>query len=374
MIVVHIPSWFPKADKPLDGNFILKQIATITPYATCIVLHHVDEQLRGKPIEQMDANILFYPVYISKSTSKKQLLNLYFTAFQELTKQYGKPDLIHLHVALPLGFVAARLSQKYHIPLIISEHWSIYQPQNRNQLSIVQKMQLHYVYKRASYLTAVSQNLIDSIHETVPCSKDIPNRVISNVVNIELFCTEAPSPHPQKVILHISTLDNKAKNIMGILHAIDTLHNQRNDFMLNIIHDLNNQEVEEYIQEHHLEDIIHLVGKKDESEVAKAIQKCDFMLQFSNYETQSCVLLESFCCGKPVLTTPVGGIAEIANPENAIFTEPKNETQLTEKLSYMLDHYQDFDANAIRSQAIEFCSTEIIGNNFRSLYQNILKK
>lgn len=374
MIVLHIPSWFPKANKPLDGNFILKQIATVTPYATCIILHHIDESFRDKTMEQMDSTIIFYPIYISEKTTKVQLCHKYFKSFQDIIKKFGKPDLIHLHVALPMGIVAAHLSRKYHIPLIISEHWSIYQSQNRHLLTLTQKLQLRFIYKTSSYLTAVSQNLINSIHETLPYSRRIPNSTISNVVNTDIFCMAPPPIHTQKNILHISTLDNKAKNIMGILRAIDMLHNKRNDFVLNVIHDLQNPEVEKYIQAHHLEKVIHLLGKKDEADVAKALQNCDFLLQFSNYETQSCVLLEAFCCGKPVLTTPVGGIAEIVNAQNAICTEPKNEKLLEEKLSYMLDHYQDFNAEIIHSEATKRYSSAIIGNQFYLLYQNSIRK
>ena len=40
MIVVHFPSWFPDAEKPLNGNFILRQIETIGAETTSIILHH----------------------------------------------------------------------------------------------------------------------------------------------------------------------------------------------------------------------------------------------------------------------------------------------------------------------------------------------
>lgn len=372
MIVVHIPSWFPKTNKPLDGNFILKQIAAITPHATCIILHHVTHDMFIPVNSQLSSDMIFYPIFINENTGKIQLFKAYLKAFRDIINTFGKPDLIHLHVSLPMGIVAAHLSRRYGIPLIISEHWSIYQSQNRHQLSFNQKLQLRSIYKISSYLTAVSQNLIESIHDTLPYSQIIPNTVISNVVNTDIFTPGISKPHTGKIILHISTLDNHAKNIMGILHAVDALHNQRNDFVLNIIHDLKNQDVENYIQEHHLEKVIHLLGKKEESEVAHAIQSCDFLLQFSNYETQSCVLLEAFCCGKPVLTTPVGGIAEIANSNNAILTEPKDEAQLIEKLSFMLDHYSDFHTDLIRNEAIQRYSPDIIGNQFFSLYQNIL--
>ena len=127
MIVVHIPSWFPDAGKPLNGNFILRQIETIGTDTDSVILHHtVDDFTPTLP-----ESIHFHPI---RYQDKRTLPLAYFAEFKRIIQKYGKPDLIHLHVALPLGPVAASLARKHHIPLIISEHWSIYQPMNRVSL------------------------------------------------------------------------------------------------------------------------------------------------------------------------------------------------------------------------------------------------
>ena len=367
MIVVHIPSWFPDAGKPLNGNFILRQIETISADTDSIILHHtVDDYTPTLP-----ESVLFHPVHYQ---DKRTLPLAYFAEFKTIIQKYGKPDLIHLHVALPLGPVAAFLARKHHIPLIISEHWSIYQPINRVSLTSYQKWALRYTYRHSAYITAVSQNLLDNIVSTVPVAAKKPQSVVGNVVDSDLFSMKTSiAPRVKKQILHVSTLDNDAKNIMGILHAVDALRKRREDFELNIVHDFRNILAETYVRERGLDSTVHFLGRKTSAEIAALLHDSDAFLLFSNYENQPCVLLESFCTGTPVVTTPVGGIPEIANENNAVIVTPKDEAQLVEKLDYMLDNSKQYDNEIIRKQAKDICSPNVIGKKWMAIYRNVVE-
>ncbi len=374
MIILHLPSWFPHPEKPLDGNFILRQIGTVADQSTSIVLHHVDIDFRQEAAQQIREGLIFWPIFTQPGTSQVQMVRAYDYEVEKIIKKYGKPDLIHLHVALPLGPLAVYLSLRYRIPLVLSEHWSGYQPQNRVQFTWRQRRFLQIIYQRAAHLTTVSHDLHQAIVKTVRSARKLPYTQISNVVNTRIFHPNLPETEPEenpKRILHISTLDDRAKNILGILRMVKALSMRRQDFVLDIIHDLRNEAVENYVREEHLEAYVHLLGQKSEAEVAEAIQACDFMLQFSNYENQPCVLLEAFCCGKPVIATTVGGIPDIANPTNARLVAPGDEAMLLEEADYLLDHASEYDAARISQEATERYAPEVIGRQFMELYQSI---
>jgi len=363
MIVVHFPSWFPNADSPLNGNFILRQIGTIAHNTTSIIFRHTNADLEL----QLPDNLRIHPV---QSKSKGGIPYAYFTEFQHLVKNYGKPDFLHLHVALPLGPIAAFLSRKYNIPLIVSEHWSIYQPVNRGQIKPLQRWLLQYIYRTAAHVTAVSQNLLDNIGATVPAAAKKPQTVVGNVVDTDLFSLKtAPLPSGKKQILHVSTLDNDAKNIMGILHATRQLSLQRSDFELNIVHDFRNEEAETFVRDNGLSDFVHFLGRKTSNEIAGLLHQSAFFLLFSNYENQPCVLLEAFSTGTPAVTTPVGGIPEITNEQNAVIVTPRDEVQLAEKMDIMLTNYQNFTPALIREKALKLCSPEIVGEKWMEIYR-----
>lgn len=374
MIVLHIPSWFPHPEKPLDGNFILRQIAAVSPHVTSIVLHHITPTFQDEVAAQLGENVILHPMTIPEGLSKMQMLSAYNREMQNIIRQYGKPDLIHLHVALPMGMLAVGFSVRYRIPLVVSEHWSGYQPQNRQMLSRSQRLQLSAIYRRAALLTTVSEDLHKSIVETVPSARKTPYCRISNVVNTDLF-TPGPSQLPvdgKHHIVHVSSLENASKNIMGTLRTLLRLHARRDDFVLDIIHDLRNLEAEHFIEENNMQAYVRLLGRKNSSEVAEYIRQSAFMLQFSNYETQSCVLLESFACGKPVLATRVGGIPEIVDSTRGRLVQVGNEDELLENLDFMLDHYSEFRSEAIRQYAEQSVSTKQIGNEMFTQYQRVV--
>lgn len=365
MLVVHIPSWFPIPEKPLNGNFISRHIESLGDRVQCVILHHV----RHGFTPTLPSNATLFPVEVIHA-NKIGLFHAYTAAFEKLIKTMGRPDIIHLHVAMPMGPMAVRLSRKFRIPLIVSEHWTGYLPMNRGKLTLPERLILRHTFRHADHITAVSQNLLDNITATVHVASKKPQSVVGNVVDTETFSlSPAHTAGGKKQILHVSTIDNDAKNIMGILHAVDALRKRRNDFELNIVHDFRNILAETYVRERGLEDTVHFLGQKSSAEVAGLLQQSDFFLLFSNYENQPCVLLESFCTGTPVVTTPVGGILEIANQGNAIIVTPKDEAQLIEKIEFMLDNTHKFNPMEIREKALQICSPEVIGEKWVKVYQ-----
>lgn len=365
MLVVHIPSWFPIPEKPLNGNFIFRHIESLGDRVQSIILHHLHDGFTP----EVPGNATLFPVPVNGS-SKPALFKSYLRAFDELVRQYGKPDILHLHVALPLGPLAVKLSRKHHIPLIVSEHWTGYLPMNRPKLPLSTRFILRHTFRHSSFVTAVSQNLLDNIAATAPAAAKKPQAVVGNVVNTNLFFQKSdPQPTGKKKILHVSTLDNDAKNIMGILHAVDALSRQRDDFELNIVHDFQNILAETYVRERGLSSVVHFLGRKTSAEIAELLRQSAFFLLFSNYENQPCVLLESFCTGTPVVTTPVGGILEITNDQNAIIVTPKDEALLVEKMNHILNNVATYTPSVIRQHALEICSPEVVGKMWEGIYR-----
>ena len=369
MLIVHIPSWFPIPEKPLNGNFISRHIESLGDRVQSVILHHVHPGFTPT----LPQNATLFPVEVS-TANKLKLFNAYSSAFKQLIKAYGRPDIIHLHVVLPMGPVAVRLSRQFRIPLIVSEHWTGYLPMNRPKLSLAERIILRHTFRHANHITAVSQDLLNNIAATVPAAAKKPQTVVGNVVDTNLFgLKDSLQQTSKKQILHVSTLENDAKNIMGILRAVDALKKQRDDFELNIVHDFRNILAETFVRERGLESIVHFLGRKSSGEIAGLLQQADFFLLFSNYENQPCVLLESFSTGTPVVTTPVGGILEITNENNAVIVTPKDEVQLVEKLDYMLDKSKQFNSEIIRKQAEEICSPDVIGNKWTEIYRNVVE-
>jgi hypothetical protein len=75
----------------------------------------------------------------------------------------GKADIIHLHVIWPAAVALLPMLEKMNLPLIISEHWSGYLPEDGNYKGIIQKNISKRIAEEASHITVVSQRMADAM-------------------------------------------------------------------------------------------------------------------------------------------------------------------------------------------------------------------
>lgn len=114
---------------------------------------------------------------------------------------------------------------------------------------------------------------------------------------------------------------------------------------------------------------IIFTGLKEDNDLVEIYNQSVFTFLFSNYENMPVVISESFACGKPVISTNVGGIPEIVNNSNGILITPGNEEALKDAINFMLDNYTKFDPSVIRNFALEQFGKEAILNQLLTLYQ-----
>jgi glycosyltransferase involved in cell wall biosynthesis len=299
------------------------------------------------------------------------MLRMYQYGLNYIKKHFFEPDLIHLHVTYPLGQVALLWKKLFGYKYVLTEHWTIYQPQNKDVLVGKLKKKIVKIANNAELIMPVSLDLQRCME-----GHGVKNRfkVIYNLVNTDVFRLGSTQTENKKHILHISTLRDEAKNFSGILRTIERLRQQRNDFELHIIHDYDAPEFKAFVKEHNLSDCVIFHGKKTSAEVAQAYQDADFFVLFSNFENLPCVIVEAFASGVPVLSTAVGGIAEIVNNERGILIPQGDEDALLKGMNAMLDHFNEYARKAIRDYAIETFAAQNIGRQIFEEYNKVLGK
>ena len=378
MNILHLLSWFPSPDDPTLGNFCVRMIDALPEDCHSVILSVCDGKDMTKSFEVKEiagthhthVQIYIRPPKIN-AIRKLKMLRMYQYGLKYIKKRFFKPDLIHLHVAYPLGQVALLWKKLYGYKYVMTEHWTIYQPQNKDVLVGKLKRKIVKIANNAELIMPVSLDLQRCME-----GHGVHNRfkVIFNLVNTDIFKLGAPHSSNKKRILHISTLRDEAKNFSGILRTIERLRQQRDDFELHVIHDYEAPEFKTFVKEHHLEDCVIFHGKKTSTEVAEAYQQADFFVLFSNFENLPCVIVEAFASGVPVLSTAVGGIAEILSPERGILIPQGDEDALLHGMIQMLDQCHEYDREAIRMYAINTFAAQNIGNQIFEEYSKVLSK
>ena len=377
MNILHLLSWFPTPDDPTLGNFCLRQINALPDDCHSVILSVCD----GKNLKQsFEINEIegerYTHIQIAIRPPKTNILRkikmlwMYQYGLNHIKKHYFTPDLLHLHVSFPLGQIALLWHRLYSFPYVLTEHWTIYQPQNQHILKGHLKRKIVNIANHASMILPVSLDLQRNMERN-----GIRNcyQVIYNLVDTKTFKIGTPTQNGKKRMLHISTLRDEAKNFSGILRVIERLHQQRNDFELHVIHDYEAPEFKAFVKEHCLQDCVIFLGKKTSAEVAEAFANTNFFVLFSNFENLPCVIVEAFASGVPVLSTNVGGIAEIVNSERGILVNSGDEDALLKGINQMLDSYDNYNREAIRQFALQTFANEIIGKQIYEQYQKVLQ-
>lgn len=378
MNILHLLSWFPTPENPTLGNFCLRMIKALPEDCRSVVLSvcEGDAQRKWFKIREIQEDGCVH-VQVVAAPSRSRLLRLcrkwllYQYGLAYVKKQYFRPDLLHVHVAFPAGRLALQWHRWYGYPYVLTEHWTIYQPQNTALLQGALKRRIRRVARHAAMIMPVSQDLQRNM-EALGIQR--PFRVIYNVVDPNLFRLASAVEGRKKRMLHVSTLRDEAKNFSGILRTLVRLRKERDDFELHVIHDYAAPAFEQFVRENGLNDCVFFHGKKTAAEVAEAYAASDFLLLFSRFENLPCVIVEAMASGLPVLSTDVGGIAEILAPERGVLIPSEDEEALLLGLRQLLDNCRSYDKRSIRDYAVRTFSSAIIGKQLSDAYTTVLQK
>ncbi|NOQ75517.1 MAG: glycosyltransferase [Crocinitomix sp.] len=382
--VLFLAKWYPNKFDVLDGVFVVDHAkAAETKNDVFLLFVHSDPNLKTKR-EIITKTTNAYPemtLYFKSPNTRFAAYNKFMTGilyiknqffgYRHIRKMWGKPDLTHIHVLLRASVLAVWLKWRRKIPFVITEHWSGYDPNVDYKISPFKKKCLAFVIKRSSALTTVSAYLQKHI-KNVTDQTDF--YIVSNTIDPQIFKPIEKEKHDKKRFVHVSTLDNYPKNFGRILEVIGRLTETRTDFELQVIGKGVEMETQKALAKSLgvLDKTVFFRGFLPKEQVAIEIAKSDLMLLFSHYETQSCVLLESFLCGVPAIAPEVGGVVEIVNANNGVLVPHDDADAFYDALQAFLDGKLEFDPGKIRDEAMRFAYADI-GEQFDEIYRATIK-
>lgn len=378
--ILFIPAWYPHRRNDMDGLFVRKHAQAASLYNIIDVLF-----VRAEPglkqveyIDQQTDNVHEHYIYYPSAKNPVSKLIRYFLyyhkGFMKLLRSGMKPDVVHSHILTRTGVLALIIYLRYHIPYVITEHWSRYfnYPfRNRWHQKLTQ-----IVVRQAKLIMPVSESLEEAmLHWKLEGNYQVVRNVVDHFFfQLPLAKTQNPPTGSEpmiKTMIHICCFDETAKNNFGLLRVLKQLKQTRQDWKIIFVGEGQDWiRTMEYAHELGLEEtLVEFTGKVQPQEAGVMIAKSDFMVLFSNYETASVVLCESLSSGKPVVATQTGGIPEIIHETNGILVKPGDEKAMKDAISTMLDHYLEYNPEQIREEARQF-SFEVVGKKLDDIYHN----
>lgn len=385
--VLHIPRWYPHRGDPMLGLFVRNHIESLTGRCenSVLYLQFVEDQKDVCDIVPvLENNVFNCTAYIRKATTGFRFINpllnaiRYFRAFFKcwklIKRSRGKHDLVHVHVLTRTGLLALLLKILTRSPYVITEHWTRYLPNMNTFGGFFRKVLTRWVVSQAGAVMPVTANLRDAM-----LAHKLRNQnyvVVPNVVDVEKFKPALDKKtQSKKVFVHLSCFTDKQKNISGILRVMKALSQIRTDFVLKLIGDGEDfEQMKSLANQFELSDeIVIFTGLKQDEELVELLNHADLMIMFSNFENLPVVILESYACGVPVISTRVGGIHEHLNDSLGRLIPARHESGFLKVLNDFLDNPQQYDPVRIREYAVSHFSREVIGDSLMMVYTNVMK-
>lgn len=282
-----------------------------------------------------------------------------------------RPDLIHAHVLLDAGIVAAGLGLRWQIPFVVTEHSTAYW--GEHPLPGIRGPLARWAARRAAALLPVTPALGRAMQ-----GHGLQGRYgsVSNVVNARLYRFSPPPAYPPFTFLHVSNFRDWHKNISGLLRAFrDFILTNEVASTLHLAGDGDRAELDRLIERtlgSEQPAWLTVSGPHPETEIAELLAKSHAFVLFSHQENQPVVLLEALCAGRPAVATTVGGIPDLIDEQNGRLVAPGDEAALTAALGEIVDHYGEFDRPAIASRASAIFGEAAVLEALQTAYREAL--
>lgn len=384
--VLWICSWFPHERDLFDGDFILRHAQAAALYQHIDVLHVVQQPglLLNKTLrKQIDYNhqlstTIIYPPYFHQLPAflKKVFFNIsyYYLLWREVNKyvlKNGTPDLVHVHVPVKAGWAARMIKRKWNVPYILTEHSSAYTqsvPDGYFNRGWFFRYQTRKTFEQAYLVLSVSFWLLNHLKKQFHIRKLM---LVRNVVDTASFYPISRKRDKIKLI-HVSMMQ-PLKNVKGILDALVLLSKERNDWEMIFVGPVS-AGIKKYAQERGLDSFLHWKGLISYKQVAHEMQQADGYIHFSRYENLPCAIQEALCCGLFVISSDVGGIAELVNERNGILVKEGDVNGLKSAMKNLIENINKVDKHQIAGSYHEQWSSLQIGQQLDSIYRSVLSE
>lgn len=366
--ILFLTSSYPSAQNPNAGIFVKYQCEALRKqYETLLITFQVDYQRMGffhyrikKGNHVNDIHLL-----IRRSFLFFNQVQIFFILFYETIKRGKKfsPDIIHANISYPGAFWAFLVSVFLKRPYLVSEHTKL----TNNYRSSIHKWLTNFGLRRAAEIITVGRKHNEDF---IQCLNRTPS-IIPNIVNLKKFTLINRETRSPVQIGFVGNMETPVKGTDILLQALAQL---KIDYQIQIAG--KGKLLPAYKKlagTLGIESKCVFCGFLPHSEVKLFLEKIDFIVCASRYETFGLLLAEAIACGIPAVATKCGGPEDFIDDSNGLLVPPENTTALAEAIEKMASTFKQYDKASMREKIIRQFSEECFLQKIKPLYDSVLK-
>jgi glycosyltransferase involved in cell wall biosynthesis len=335
-----------------------------------IVRHRSDDG-----VEVLHPRFLAGPGY---STHQIEWL-LYYAAIRRSVASMRRKfpfELIHAHSTYPDGVVAARLGQRYSVPVVITEQ-NLWRPWMDQYPSVLRRAS--WAAHQSAAQIAVSRAVRETIESHtghLPQLTVIPDGVDGSVFTLP----EGGAKRSKDQILFVGAI-RPVKGVDVLLQAVRVLACRGRNVNLLLIGEAyyaryrqEELRLQKLTGELNLQDRVSFVGKHLHPELVPYMQRSTLLILPSRAESLGMVLVEALACGTPVVATRCGGPEDIVNEKVGVLVPPEDPEALANGIEHVLNHQADYDPVKLRAHALQNFGLVSVGRRLADVYHEAVQR
>lgn len=378
--VLFLSSWYPTIEYPTHGIFIRNHALALSKYCQVIVIYvYSSQEINTTEFEHtqtgnLDEYILAFPK--SKIPVLKPIVHFfkylyyYYRLSKLVKKHYQNIKFAQINVIYPVSLFFPLIKKILRIKhYTVFEQWTGYLKEDNLYKGFIQKWVTKDIIKNADKVWCLCEyQKAAMLNHGLNASYEI----MGNVVNTEFFkpIEKSANSKDKKTFIHISTLDDRQKNISGILRVFSELEKEGHSFELIIIGGTteNIQKCREIAQHYHLQNV-KFKGIVPQNELPTYLHNADALVMFSNYETFCVVVYEAISTGTYVISTNVADLDKVITEKYGCLIPPKDEKGLKDAILKVLHNKVPKSSSTEAHQWIKsHFSSEVIGKKLYDYY------
>ncbi len=386
MKVLVLTTVFPNCKQPTLGTFVRErmfrvakecELKVVAPVPWFPFARYLKPNYRPiVPRNEIQQGIeVYHPRFFSVPGVLKCLDGFFFflsllSPLKRIRKDFDF-DIIDAHFSYPEGLGAVLLARFFNRPVTITLRGTIV-PLSKY---LLRRIQIIYALRKATKVFSVSNSLKEkAVSLGIESSKILP---IPNGVDMEKFFSmpKNEARHElgllldKKIIMSVGGLV-KRKGFHRVLAVLPEVTEKYKEILYVIVGgptvegDLG-PELKKQVKELNLDDHVHFTGTLPYDKVRKWLNAADIFCLATSNEGWANVFFEAMACGKPVVTTKVGGNEEvIKSADYGILVDLNDQKQLKNAIIEALEKKWD------HRKIIEYASE----NNWENVARKVLQE
>lgn len=374
-----ITSTYPNHDNTFIGEVFVKnqveslkkyfkEIIVIAPVLFSFKLRQYDKLCEDYAYDNVK---VYYPrcFYIPIFYFNKILIDNRFQVIKSVIENENiKFDLIHAHFTWPSAYVAAKLKEIYHKPVVVTIHENSGWFQKEVEMNYPL---INFAWENADALIRVNKKDIPVLKKYNKNVFSIPNGFSSSIQPLQQNkCRKVLKlPEKKKIIFSLGWLIER-KGFNYLVDAMREIVDRRKDVLCVIGGSgPEKNKLQRQIARLKLTDYVKLVGQIKPENVGLWMNACDIFVLPSLSESFGIVIIEALACGKPVVTTFNGGSEEIIDSnEYGLLCKPANVNDLFAKIMIALD--KSWDKEKVLEYGSQF-TWDNVAKQIVEIYKNL---